>query len=115
MKNSYLFSLDKFKGEPGTYSYIPDSDLYVIDGEFKGGPTRFINHSCDPNLRIYAVSFSRGNPRVHELAFFAIQDIEPNTELTFHYRDGTSEDAEEGSENKTRCLCGSIKCGGYLW
>ena len=130
-KDFYLFSLDKFRGTEGLYGFIPDEDLYVIDGQFMGGPTRFINHSCAPNLRQFTVSFCRGNPKVYELAFFAIEDIESYTELTFDYKDLDAEDSDDQEHESeaaapkssitekgvaaTKCLCGAPNCRGYLW
>lgn len=126
-KDSYLFSLDKFAD-----LYDGDtSELYVVDGEFMGGPTRFINHSCDPNCAIFAVSTMRGDDKVYELAFFALDDISAGTELTFDYI-GEDEElvASKDDANKaqiahdtadlkgklaTRCLCGSEACRGFLW
>ena len=113
-KDSYLFSLDKFQGEPGTYGYIPDDQLYLIDGQFKGGPSRFINHSCDPNLGVFSVSYYRGNPKIYELAFFCLRDIEPWSELTFSYTN-VGEDPPGNEQKKTKCLCGAADCVGYLW
>jgi [histone H3]-lysine9 N-trimethyltransferase SUV39H len=121
-KVSYLFSLDKFKDQ------VPDGEMYVIDGQYKGGPTRFINHSCDPNLRQFAVSLFRGHPQIYELAFFACKDIPPFTELTFDYQDldeddDSDDDYEENISEKERskgvkamkCLCGTQNCRGYMW
>ena len=58
--------------------------------------------------------FYKGNPRVYELAFFALEDILPGTELTFHYGDG-AEDNDDDKPGMTKCLCGAPNCGGYLW
>ncbi|OJD37595.1 set domain-containing protein [Diplodia corticola] len=118
-KDSYLYSLDKFAEAEG----IPQEELYVIDGEFKGGPTRFINHSCEPNCRQYVVSYNRHDPKVYEIAFFAIRDIAPNEELTFDYLDKDEpedeeldpEERNEGGMKPVKCLCGARKCRGYLW
>ena len=90
----------------------------MIDGEFKGGVTRFINHSCDPNLAIFAVSFYRGNPKIYELAFFALEDIPAFTELTFDYReeqDGQDDEESSPSNGIARCLCGAKNCRQWLW
>ncbi|KAK0659987.1 Histone-lysine N-methyltransferase [Lasiodiplodia hormozganensis] len=118
-KDSYLYSLDKFAEAEG----IPQEELYVIDGEFKGGPTRFMNHSCEPNCRQYVVSYNRHDPKVYEIAFFAIRDIAPNEELTFDYLDKDEPDDEEvdpeerneGGLKPIKCLCGSRKCRKHLW
>ncbi len=117
-KDSYLFTLDKFAAGRG----IAPEDLYVVDGEHMGGPTRFMNHSCEPNCRQFTVSYNNGDPKVYELAFFAIHDIAAGTELTFDYLDadadgGDREDEGEQrmEEGKTPCLCGAEACRRFLW
>lgn len=82
------------------------------------GPTRFINHSCDPNMRIFARVGDHADKHIHDLALFAIKDIPKGTELTFDYVDGVSNDGEEPEGDvghMTRCLCGSKKCRKFLW
>lgn len=75
----YLFDLDFL---------ISDDSIYVIDGQKLGSPTRFMNHSCNPNCRMFPVSRNHGDNRLYDLAFFALRDIEPMTELTFDYNPG---------------------------
>ena len=109
--------MDKFAQGYG----IPDEDLYVVDGEHMGGPTRFMNHSCEPNCRQFTVSYNNGDPKVYDLAFFAKHDIPANTELTFDYKDKEEEEEGEGAEGRkptegaSLCLCGAKKCRKYLW
>ena len=120
-----MFSLDKFRGLEGDEDFIPDKDLYVVDGEFMGGPTRFMNHSCDPNCRQFTASIYRGDCKVYELPFFAIEDIPAGTELTFNYLDDDDETpisdeiaakmAKKRGQEPTRCYCGEDKCRRYLW
>ena len=120
-KQSYLFSLDKFNADPD----FDQSKIVVVDGQYKGGPTRFMNHSCDPNCRQFVVSNNRADYYVYDLAFFALEDIAPYTELTFNYRDdddlkvATEQDAknweEETGQLPTKCLCGAEECRNYLW
>lgn len=119
-KDVYLFALDKFTNPDAADErlHVP----YEIDGEFMSGPTRFINHSCDPNLRIYAVVKHLADQPFHSLAFFAIKDIAKDTELTFDYLDGLSADTDDeedddkdSSKEKRKCLCGANKCRGYLF
>jgi histone-lysine N-methyltransferase SUV39H len=129
-KDSYLFSLDKFQGIEGKPNYIPTEELYVVNGEFMGGPTRFMNHSCSPNCRQFAVVMTRGDVKVYELAFFALEDIPASTELTFDYLDKDQENDDdtdqvtdenvrtlEKQKDKlvTKCLCDSSNCRKYLW
>ncbi|TWU73996.1 hypothetical protein ED733_005534 [Metarhizium rileyi] len=116
-KDVYLFALDKFTDPQSLDARLKGPPLEV-DGEFMSGPTRFINHSCDPNLRIFARVGDHADKHIHDLALFAIRDIQKGEELTFDYVDGASEDFEESGgriEDMTRCLCGSSKCRRFLW
>ena len=103
---SYLFSLDFI---------IDDDDIYVVDGRKFGSATRFMNHSCKPNCKIIPVSTTNhADDRLYYLAFFALEDISPGTELTFDYNP-----AWDGSmkvdPNAVKCLCGAPNCRGQLW
>jgi histone-lysine N-methyltransferase SUV39H len=126
-KNSYIFAMDKFKDNPVTQWDEP-MHKFDIDGEFIGGPVRFMNHSCDPNCRQFVVSWNKNDPRVYNLALFALEDILAGTELTFNYidLDEEEEDEDEGeasedvkeieaTEDSVRCLCGAENCRGILW
>ncbi|KAJ5578037.1 uncharacterized protein N7459_007001 [Penicillium hispanicum] len=103
---SYLFSLDFI---------VDDDDIYVVDGQKFGSATRFMNHSCKPNCKIIPVSTTNhADDRLYYLAFFALEDINPGTELTFDYNpawDGT----KKVDPNAVKCLCGAPKCRGQLW
>jgi histone-lysine N-methyltransferase SUV39H len=125
-KDLYLFALDKFNHSQSDEQRFR-GEPYEVDGEFMAGPTRFINHSCQPNLRVMAVVTDRANKHLHELCFFALEDIPRFTELTFDYVAGTStagDNATVAKEAKERqakgeftqkCLCGAKKCRGFLW
>lgn len=119
-KDVYLFALDKFS-DVNSLDPRLSGPAYEVDGEFYSGPTRFINHSCDPNVRIFARVGDHADKHIHDLAFFAVEDIPAQTELTFDYVDG--EDAAIKAETldpklrsqMTKCLCRTKKCRGYLW
>ena len=118
-KDVYLFALDKFYDPASTDERLRSPSLEV-DGEFVSGPTRFINHSCDPNLRIFARVGDHADKHLHDLAFFAIKDIPAGTELTFDYVDGNEDEIDDSKDPRkrkdmTKCLCGSNICRGYLW
>ncbi|RMZ69069.1 set domain-containing [Pyrenophora seminiperda CCB06] len=111
-KASYLYSLDKFAESEG----LDESDLYVVDGEFMGGPTKFINHSCESNCRQYTVSYNKHDVKVYDIAFFACRFIPSGEELTFDYLDKDEEDPmDEPGEDAIPCLCGAEKCRKWLW
>ncbi|KAK5137397.1 hypothetical protein LTR08_008975 [Meristemomyces frigidus] len=125
-KASYLYSLDKFVGDDDNGDLTEDT-CFVVDGQHMGGPTRFINHSCEPNCRQYTVSYNKHDLRVYDLAFFAYEDIPKGTELTFDYMNKDEEEEEEvvrkrqeaandpKNADKRPCNCGATKCRGYLW
>lgn len=114
----YLMNLDKWGEEDG-------GSQYVCDGMHLGGPTRFINHSCDPNCAIYTVSYNHADINVYDLAFFATELIVAGTELTFNYEDNdrtdiiTEEKADEMERENgyrpAKCLCGTAHCRGYFF
>jgi histone-lysine N-methyltransferase SUV39H len=128
VKDLYLFALDKFNS-PESEDPRLRGEPYEVDGQFMGGATRFINHSCDPNLRIMAVVSDRANKHLFELCFFALEEIPRLTELTFDYSAGTSTSRTEDrnaieQEAKirqekgmftTKCLCGANNCRGWVW
>lgn len=81
-----------------------------------GGPSKFMNHSCQPNCRQYTVSYNKHDHRVYDLAFFAIRDIAAGEELTFDYLDKEEADGEEEApDGAVRCLCNAPKCRKWLW
>ncbi|PYI12511.1 histone-lysine n-methyltransferase, suv9 [Aspergillus sclerotiicarbonarius CBS 121057] len=104
--HSYLFSLDFLIAE--------EDSKYVVDGHKFGGPTRFMNHSCNPNCRMFPVSRNHADEYLYDLAFFALKDVPPMTELTFDYNPGW-EAVKKVDPNAVQCLCGESNCRGQLW
>ncbi|KAI4170475.1 MAG: hypothetical protein LQ343_004978 [Gyalolechia ehrenbergii] len=103
--------------------YVPY--LYVCDGMHVGGPTRFMNHSCDPNCRLFTVSYNHSDQNIYDLAFFTVDAIPAGTELTFDYKDEddrsviTHEQALEVQRRDgympQKCLCGTPECRQYFF
>ncbi len=118
-KDVYLFALDKFS-DPDSLDPLLAAPPLEVDGEWMSGPTRFINHSCQPNMRIFARVGDHADKHIHDLALFAIEDIPAGDELTFDYVDGLEEmgsDAHNPATTKdmTKCLCKAKGCRGFLW
>lgn len=81
-----------------------------VDATSKGNFTRYINHSCEPNLIVVPV---RSDSIVPRLCFFTCVDIKAGEELCFSYF-GMRDSSECISVGNKRCYCGSPKCIGYL-
>ncbi|XP_025264550.1 histone-lysine N-methyltransferase SUV39H2 isoform X2 [Camponotus floridanus] len=114
---TYLFDLD--------YNETDGQCPYTVDAAMYGNISHFINHSCDPNLAVYAIWINCLDPNLPNLALFAIKDIKQNEELTFDYtcqtpRGGNEkmqqqpldneQDAGNVSKNRTLCKCGAATC-----
>ncbi|CAJ0572579.1 unnamed protein product, partial [Mesorhabditis spiculigera] len=80
--------------------------LTFIDPRKLGNIARFINHSCDPNLKVVIVRRGCLSPSA---ALFASRDIMKGEQLSFDY--GWS--AKSGFSTKD-CLCGAKNCRGKL-
>lgn len=81
-----------------------------VDATHKGNITRFINHSCEPNLVVIPV---RSDSIVPRLCFFTCHDVDAGEELSFSYfgRRDSNMSVAVGSK---KCYCGSSNCIGYL-
>ncbi|KAG6877412.1 hypothetical protein C0992_010018 [Termitomyces sp. T32_za158] len=105
---AYLFDVD---GREGEYPDADDPpDLYTVDASAHGNWTRFLNHSCDPNLIVFLVVYDTipdvsliiihasccpfiFNNRMNTpaqmnmpyIAFAATKDIPAGTEFSFDY------------------------------
>lgn len=73
------------------FTYLFDLDFnsvenpYVVDAAYYGNVSHFINHSCDPNLGVWAVWADCLDPNLPILALFATRDIECGEEICFDY------------------------------
>lgn len=72
---TYLFDLD----------FNSTENPYTIDAAYLGNISHFINHSCDPNLGVWAVWADCLDPNLPMLALFATRDIEAGEEVCFDY------------------------------
>lgn len=86
---TYLFDLD-FNSEKSKYS---------LDAARYGNVSHFINHSCDPNVAVWAAWWETLDPDFHMLALFSIKDIEAGEELCFDYMQSFNELLSDAKEN----------------
>ncbi|KAF3327254.1 histone-lysine N-methyltransferase, H3 lysine-9 specific SUVH1-like isoform X2 [Carex littledalei] len=98
------------------YYYEPEpKPVPVISAKFVGNMSRFINHSCDPNLFWQLVRYRQWEGRYTHVMFFALKHIPPLTELTYDYNGDIEWSWGRGFRAKTkRCLCGAANCRGFF-
>ncbi|XP_042060547.1 histone-lysine N-methyltransferase, H3 lysine-9 specific SUVH1-like [Salvia splendens] len=112
--DSYIFDAGRY--------YVPlerlhDSNIskkapfpLVISAKSSGNVSRFMNHSCSPNVFWQPILRESNNGVCLHIAFFAIRHIPPMQELMYDY--GIPAKADRGMK---RCLCGSMKCRGQFY
>lgn len=75
----------------GETTYMLDLDFEsfdsykTVDSMHKGNLSRFINHSCNPNLCIHPIYDALTPPDCPRVGFFALYQIPAGEELTFDY------------------------------
>ena len=116
---------DELWANPSFLDWEEQGQDVVIDGRDMGGPTRWVNHSCNPNCHIMTASTIHADKRVYHLAFFTLRQVKPYEELTINYKGGyddeiiSDEKAERLSRERgypvMRCLCGAEKCRRYFF
>ena len=85
----------------------------VVDASRRGGLTRFLNHSCEPNAECQSWTVD-GEKRI---AIVAQRPIAQDEEVTFDYSWKGDQDKYEkraSSKTSTKCFCGAKKCRGFL-
>ncbi|XP_050296380.1 histone-lysine N-methyltransferase Su(var)3-9-like isoform X1 [Anthonomus grandis grandis] len=118
---TYLFDLD----------YNSRDNLYTVDAATHGNVSHFINHSCDPNLGVYATWINCLDPNLPKLALFALREIQKGEELTFDYMMNIDTPTETKTPEKGRpklqtpekdsmsdrptCKCAADSCRRYLF
>ena len=114
-KNQKLINIDGVI----TQIDIPNRDLELffeyfplcIDAFFCGNLSRFINHSCDPNINTVQIHFGNRetrNPLIGSIVFYSNRDIQCKEELTIDYHYYNSK------QKNNLCFCGTKKCSGYF-
>ncbi|KAG8733822.1 hypothetical protein FRC12_018743 [Ceratobasidium sp. 428] len=124
---TYILNVDFHHLPRGTGA--PD---YAMDAFHVGNFTRFLNHSCRPNLVLSAFYVEEPDIRRPWMALFSDQDIKSGDELTFSYSGMSADDPEDHAKVKEierentkgkskrgkvfeKCMCGADGCFGILF
>ncbi|CAJ0925133.1 unnamed protein product, partial [Mesorhabditis belari] len=90
-----------------------DNKFLVIDATSLGNETRFINHSCNPNLVAKLVITNKYSEHDFRIGLYSMRDIEPGEELTLNYYPTTVK-PKNSKKGRTKCWCDEKKCRGWL-
>jgi uncharacterized protein len=98
---------DKYGNDEGTHTFLfLLEDQIVIDANFGGNSSRWINHSCDPNCDAFE---EKGRMYID-----AIKNIKAGEELTYDYNLIVEERYTPALKRMYACACGSRKCRGHI-
>lgn len=126
---TYLFDLD----------FNDNDNKYSLDAAKCGNVSRFINHSCNPNVGVWAVWADCLDLDLPRLCLFSLRGIDAGEEITFDYtnqnacqgfsqqsnysnesnetkeNDEQSGDSSKKSIEMTECKCGAPNCRKFLF
>ncbi|GKU99115.1 hypothetical protein SLEP1_g12009 [Rubroshorea leprosula] len=103
---SYMYNIDSHNNDISRL--IESQSRFVIDATKYGNVSRFINHSCSPNLVNHQVLVESMDCHRAHIGLYTSQDISTGEELTFDYRHELL--SEEGYARQ----CGASKCQGRI-
>lgn len=90
-----------------------------------GNESRFVNHSCDPNLEV--VRWKLADYDEYQIGLFALRDIAAKEELSYDYgwqafssvdtkavSEAVSSAGQKEEPQKQLCLCAGPSCTGFF-
>lgn len=104
---SYMYNIDAHTNDMSRL--MEGQARLVIDATNYGNVSRFINHSCSPNLVNHQVLVDSMDSRRSHIGLYASQDIASGEELTYNYR------YELLPGEGYPCHCGASMCRGRLY
>lgn len=69
-------------------------------------PFRFLNHSCEPNAKLFVIADDDTPPEDYKVVVEAIRNIQPEAEITIDY--------EWPADAAIECGCGAKECRGWI-
>lgn len=92
--------------QPDHTFYFHVDDERVIDGLVGGNSSRWINHSCAPNIE--------ADDSTGRVFLLALHDIHPGEELFFDYGLVIDERMTPALKKRFECRCGAADCRGCM-
>ncbi|XP_073039234.1 histone-lysine N-methyltransferase, H3 lysine-9 specific SUVH5-like [Primulina eburnea] len=117
--DEYLFDIGDGYDEDGESKGLDGSrniDAFAIDACKFGNVSRFINHSCSPNMYAQDVLYDHHDKKMPHVMFFATRNIPALRELTYNYNYMIDRVCDaNGDIKKKHCFCGSRNCNGRMY
>ncbi|KAK4420011.1 Histone-lysine N-methyltransferase, H3 lysine-9 specific SUVH5 [Sesamum alatum] len=121
--DEYLFDIGQNYGDSSLKSEDQANSLelmeevgYTIDAAQYGNIGRFINHSCLPNLYAQNVIYDHDDTKMPHVMLFAMENIPPLQELTYHYNYSVDQIRDsDGNIKVKKCYCGTAECTGRMY
>ncbi|KAA8495860.1 Histone-lysine N-methyltransferase, H3 lysine-4 specific [Porphyridium purpureum] len=92
-------------GSGDSYLFRLDAN-YVLDSTYYGTMARFVNHSCEPNVRARIMTMGE---QTH-ICFYSLRRILPGEEILYDYKF----EREMDPSKRDPCYCGAPKCRGFM-
>ncbi|KAJ0754235.1 putative [histone H3]-lysine(4) N-trimethyltransferase transcription factor C2H2 family [Helianthus annuus] len=103
---SYIYEIDARVND--MIRLIEGEATYAIDATKYGNVSRYINHSCSPNLENHQVLIESLDSELSHIGLYASRDIPAGEELSFDYM--YKAPPGEGRQ----CRCGTVNCRGQV-
>uniref|UniRef100_A0A7I4F1F0 Uncharacterized protein n=1 Tax=Physcomitrium patens TaxID=3218 RepID=A0A7I4F1F0_PHYPA len=128
LDNSYIFELDLLQTMQGMEGrqkrfgdvmpelsdeddlMMQDAPAYVLDAGKNGSVSRFLNHSCEPNVFIQCVLSHHNDVTMPRIVMFAADNIHPLEELCYDYGYAMDSVVRDGTVVEMACHCGAASC-----
>jgi hypothetical protein len=87
-----------------------EENRVIVDSKHWGNASRFINHACEPNVKVVHVICEKFTVPI--IALFAAENIKASDQLFIDYTDSywIAKEEEEDSSTQKFCTCGSRNC-----
>ncbi len=90
---------------PHVLLFVVDKRI-VIDAGVGGNDARFINHSCEPNCKVFT--------QKKRIFIYALKAIAEGEELTYDYNLTRDDSNDLDMEERYACRCGAMTCRGTM-
>ena len=111
-KSGPIFCIDNYmkcRKKEEKDALVKDFPL-CIDGFYYGNLSRFINHSCNPNLQVLSIHVENREILLPRVVLFSQREIQAGEELTFDYNCYPL-----STDKELKCACGDKSCRGVIY